>query len=128
MNADAAYVIVGASLAGAKAAETLRGEGFGGPIVLIGEETERPYERPPLSKDYLLGKAGRETIYVHPQPWYAEHGVDLRLGARAADIDPAAHEVRLADGSRVGYARLLLTAGSAPRRLTVPGPGSGPVP
>ena len=64
---SAAHVIVGASLAGAKAAETLREEGFGGPIVLIGEETERPYERPPLSKDYLLGKAERDTIYVHPQ-------------------------------------------------------------
>ena len=63
---SAAYVIVGASLAGAKAAETLREEGFDGPLVLIGDEDERPYERPPLSKDYLLGKAERETIYVHP--------------------------------------------------------------
>ena len=66
---NTAYVIVGASLAGAKAAETLREEGYGGPIVLIGEETERPYERPPLSKDYLLGKAEREAIYVHPAGW-----------------------------------------------------------
>ena len=82
MNTDAAYVIVGASLAGAKAAETLRQNGFDGPVVLIGEETERPYERPPLSKEYLLGEAGRETIYVHPEGWYAEHVVDLRLGAR----------------------------------------------
>jgi len=62
------YVIAGASLAGAKAAETLREEGFDGPLMLIGEETERPYERPPLSKDYLLGKAERETIYVHTGP------------------------------------------------------------
>jgi 3-phenylpropionate/trans-cinnamate dioxygenase ferredoxin reductase subunit len=120
MSADA-YVIVGASLGGAKAAETLREEGFGGPLVLIGEETERPYERPPLSKDYLLGKADRETIYVHPQAWYADHGVDLRLGARVTGIDPAAHEVRLADGSRIGYAKLLLATGSTPRRLPVPG-------
>src|ERR1700757_1962090 len=74
-----AYVIVGASLAGAKAAEILREEGFGGPVVLIGEETERPYERPPLSKDYLLSKAEREAIYVHPAGWYAEHDVELRL-------------------------------------------------
>ncbi len=86
MNADG-YVIVGASLAGAKAAETLREEGFAGPVVLIGEESERPYERPPLSKDYLLGKAGRETIYVHPPAWYAEHGVDLRLGVPVTGID-----------------------------------------
>ena len=118
---SAAHVIVGASLAGAKAAETLREEGFGGPIVLIGEEAERPYERPALSKDYLLGKAERETIYVHPPAWYAEHGVDLRLGTVVTGVDPAAHEVTLADGSRVGYAKLLLATGSAPRRLPVPG-------
>ncbi len=121
MNADAAYVIVGASLAGAKATETPREEGFDGPIMLVGEETERPYERPPLSKDYLLGKAERDTIYVHPESWYAEHDVHMRLGARVTGLDPATHEVRLADGSRVGYARLLLTTGSSPRRLLVPG-------
>jgi 3-phenylpropionate/trans-cinnamate dioxygenase ferredoxin reductase component len=116
-----AYVIVGASLAGAKAAEALREEGFGGPIVLIGEEAERPYERPPLSKDYLLGKAERETIYVHPAGWYAEHDVDLRVGTTVTGVDPAAHEVRLADGSRTGYAKLLLATGSTPRRLRVAG-------
>ena len=116
-----AYVIVGASLAGAKAAETLREEGFGGPVVLIGEETERPYERPPLSKDYLLGKAEREAIYVHPAGWYAEHDVELRLGTTVTAVYPAAHEVTLADGSRIGYAKLLLATGSSPRRLPVPG-------
>ncbi len=121
---NATYVIAGASLAGAKAAEALRTEGFDGPIMLIGEEAERPYERPPLSKDYLLGKAERETIYVHPQPWYAEHGVDLRLSTRVTAIDPAAHDVMLDDGSRVGYAKLLLATGSSPRRLPVPGAGS----
>jgi 3-phenylpropionate/trans-cinnamate dioxygenase ferredoxin reductase subunit len=121
MNANQAYVIVGASLAGAKAAEALRAEGYDGPLVLIGDETERPYERPPLSKDYLLGKAERESIYVHPQSWYAENGVDLRLGVSVASIDPEAHEVRLADGGQVGYARLLLATGSSPRRLPVPG-------
>jgi 3-phenylpropionate/trans-cinnamate dioxygenase ferredoxin reductase subunit len=117
------YVIAGASLAGAKAAETLRAEGFGGPLVLIGAESERPYERPPLSKGYLLGKAERETIYVHPRQWYAEHDVDLRLGVAVTSIDPAAHQVSLADGSRVGYAKLLLATGSLPRRLSVPGAG-----
>ena len=115
------HVIVRASLAGAKAAETLREEGFGGPIVLIGDEEERPYERPSLSKDYLLGKAERETIYVHPQAWYAEHDVDLRLGTLVTGLDPTAHEVALADGSRIGYSKLLLATGSAPRRLPVPG-------
>ena len=127
MNADAAYVIVGASLAGAKAAETLRAEGFDGPVVVIGEETERPYERPSLSKDYLLGKAERETIYVHPQSWYAEHDVDLRLGARVTGLDPAAYQVALADGSPIGYAKLLLATGSTPRRLSVPGADAGGV-
>ena len=118
---NTAYVIVGASLAGAKAAETLREEGFGGPIMLIGQETERPYERPPLSKDYLLGKAEREAIYVHSEGWYAEHDVELRLGTTVTGVDPEAHEVTLADGSRIGYAKLLLATGSSPRRLPVPG-------
>ena len=121
MAADTTYVIVGASLAGAKAAETLRAEGFDGRLVMIGAESERPYERPPLSKDYLLGKAERDTIYVHPAQWYAEHDVDLRLGVAAAGLDPAGHEVTLADGSRVGYTKLLLATGSSPRRLPAPG-------
>jgi 3-phenylpropionate/trans-cinnamate dioxygenase ferredoxin reductase subunit len=121
MNQNGPYVIVGASLAGAKAAEALRAEGFDGPVVLIGDETERPYERPPLSKGYLLGSAERESIFVHPAGWYAEHDVDLRLGTRVSAIDPAAHDITLADGSRVGYARLLLTTGASPRHLPVPG-------
>jgi len=121
MTTDRTHVIVGASLAGAKAAETLRAEGFDGPVVLIGEESDRPYERPPLSKDYLLGKAERETLYVHPREWYAEHDVDLRLGVAVTAIDRAAHEVSLADGSKAGYARLLLATGSSPRRLSLPG-------
>jgi 3-phenylpropionate/trans-cinnamate dioxygenase ferredoxin reductase component len=121
MTTDRTHVIVGASLAGAKAAETLRAEGFDGPVVLIGEESDRPYERPPLSKDYLLGKAERESLYVHPREWYAEHDVDLRLGVAVTAIDRAAHEVSLADGSKAGYARLLLATGSSPRRLSLPG-------
>ncbi|MBT2365993.1 FAD-dependent oxidoreductase [Streptomyces sp. ISL-10] len=121
MAANTGFVIVGAGLAGAKAAQTLREEGFDGPLVLLGEESERPYERPPLSKGYLLGKEERETVYVHPSSWYAEHDVDLRLGATATAIDPAGHQVALADGSRIGYAKLLLTTGSSPRRLPVPG-------
>ena len=120
MTTDRTHLIIGASLAGAKAAETLRAEGFDGPLVMIGEENERPYERPPLSKDYLLGKAARETIYVHPQQWYAEHDVRLRLGVAVTGIDPGSHQVRLADGSQVGYAKLLLATGSSPRR-PVPG-------
>ncbi|MDQ0687360.1 3-phenylpropionate/trans-cinnamate dioxygenase ferredoxin reductase subunit [Streptomyces achromogenes] len=121
MTDNSAYVIVGASLAGAKAAQALREEGFDGSLILIGEESERPYERPPLSKGYLMGKDAREQIYVHPPQWYAEHGVDLRLGTAVTALDPAPHEVTLADGSRLGYAELLLATGSSPRRLPVPG-------
>jgi 3-phenylpropionate/trans-cinnamate dioxygenase ferredoxin reductase component len=121
MTASTTFVIVGASLAGAKAAEALREEGFGGPLILIGEDTERPYERPPLSKGYLLGNAGRETIYVHPEQWYSEHDIDMRLGVSVSGIDAAGHRVILADGSQVDYAKLLLTTGSSPRRLSVPG-------
>ncbi len=121
MNQNGSYVIVGASLAGAKAAEALRTEGFDGPVILIGDETERPYERPPLSKGYLLGSADRDSIYVHSPEWYGDHNVDLLLGTSVTAVDPAAHEVVLADGSRVGYAKLLLTTGSSPRHLPVPG-------
>jgi 3-phenylpropionate/trans-cinnamate dioxygenase ferredoxin reductase subunit len=121
MSEDQAYVIVGASLGGAKAAEALRAAGSDGPVILIGDETDRPYERPPLSKGYLLGNAERDSIYVHPPGWYAEHHVELRLGTVVTAIDPAAHELTLSDGSRVGYAKLLLTTGSSPRRLPVPG-------
>jgi 3-phenylpropionate/trans-cinnamate dioxygenase ferredoxin reductase subunit len=121
MSKDTTYVIVGASLSGAKAAEALRTAGFDGNVVLIGAETELPYERPPLSKGYLQGKAERETIYVHPREWYGEADIDLRLGVRVTGIDRAAHEVVLADGGRVGYAKLLMATGSSPRKLRVPG-------
>jgi 3-phenylpropionate/trans-cinnamate dioxygenase ferredoxin reductase subunit len=121
MTTDTTYVIAGASMAGAKAAETLRAEGFDGRVILIGTETELPYERPPLSKDYLLGKAERETIYVHPREWYAEQNIDLRLGVTVTEIDPAARQVSLDDGSQLGYSKLLLTTGSSPRQLSIPG-------
>jgi 3-phenylpropionate/trans-cinnamate dioxygenase ferredoxin reductase component len=121
MSKATPHLIVGASLAGAKAAEALRAAGFDGPVVLIGGETELPYERPPLSKGYLQGKAERGVIYVHPKEWYHEAEVDLRLGATVTAIDRAAHEVVLADDSRVGYGKLLLTTGSSPRRISVPG-------
>jgi len=121
MPAESTYVIVGASLAGAKAAETLRGEGFDGNIVLLGEEDERPYERPPLSKGYLLGKEDRSTIFVHEEGWYAENGVDLRLGVRVTALDPGAKQVSLADGGTIAYDRVLLATGASPRRLNAPG-------
>jgi len=115
------FVIVGAGLAGAKAAQTLRDEGFDGDVVLLGEEPERPYERPPLSKGLLLGTADRETVFVHEAGWYAEHDVDLRTGVGVAAIDRAARQVELADGQRIRYDALLLATGSTPRPLDVPG-------
>ena len=121
MPAEPTYLIVGASMAGAKAAETLREEGFGGSIVLLGEELERPYERPPLSKGYLLGKDEKSSIYVHGESWYAGNDVDLRLGVTATSLDVGSRQVGLADGGTLGYDRLLLATGAVPRRLSVPG-------
>ena len=115
------FVVVGAGLAGAKAAETLREEGFDGPVVLVGAEPERPYERPPLSKQYLLGRADRDSAFVHDAGWYAEHDVELRTGVRATRLDPAAHRLELDTGEQLGYARLLLATGASARRLPVPG-------
>src|ERR1700712_716850 len=80
MSSSETFVIVGASLAGAKAAEGLRDQGFGGRIVLIGAERHLPYERPPLSKGYLAGSAERDKVWVHPESWYAEHGIELCPG------------------------------------------------
>src|SRR3954451_4412419 len=121
MSADQTFVIVGASLAGAKAAETLRAEGFDGHVVLIGSELERPYERPPLSKDYLRGESDRAKVYVHDEGFYAEQEIELRPGRTATTLDTSAREVVLDDGDRLRYDRLLLTTGAEPRRLAVPG-------
>lgn len=121
MVIDQTFVIIGAGLAGAKAAEALRDEGFDGRIVLLSEEEDRPYDRPPLSKDYLQGKSEKEKIYVHPEAWYREHNVDLRSRSRAASIDAGAHEVRLDTGETITYTKLLITTGASPRLLTVPG-------
>jgi 3-phenylpropionate/trans-cinnamate dioxygenase ferredoxin reductase subunit len=121
MNSSHTYVIVGASLAGASAAGALRDKGFQGRIVLIGAEPHLPYERPPLSKGYLAGSAERDKVYVHPASWYAEHGIELCLNQAVSRIDRDARAVELADGSRLGYDKLLLTTGARPRTLTVPG-------
>ena len=115
------FVIAGASLAGAKAAETLRDEGFDGEIVLLGAESELPYERPPLSKGYLLGNDERDSFTVHPLDWYDEHDVDLRLAVTVTGIDRASSAVVTSDGSIVSYDKLLLTTGASPRRLSFPG-------
>ncbi len=121
MTSETTFVIVGASLTGALAAETLREQGFDGRIALIGDESNRPYERPPLSKEYLQGTSERDAVFVHPENWYAEHDVDLRLGREVTAIDRATCEVVHDDGERLHYDKLLLATGSAPRRLTLPG-------
>jgi NADPH-dependent 2,4-dienoyl-CoA reductase/sulfur reductase-like enzyme len=115
------FVIVGAGLAGASAAETLRSEGFDGSIDLIGAESHRPYIRPPLSKEYLSGKDELEKAFVHPEDWYATNNVNLRTGTTASSVDKAAHTVTLSDGESIHYDKLLLTTGSSPRRLPLPG-------
>jgi 3-phenylpropionate/trans-cinnamate dioxygenase ferredoxin reductase subunit len=121
MTDDRGFVIIGASLAGAKAAETLREEGFGGRVTLIGEEPVRPYERPPLSKEYLQGKAEADVAFVHDPAYYDEHDIDLRLSTPARGLEPADREVVLASGERLGYDAVLLATGAVPRRLAVPG-------
>jgi 3-phenylpropionate/trans-cinnamate dioxygenase ferredoxin reductase component len=121
MSDTQTHVIVGAGLAGAKAAEALREEGFDGEILLVGQEPEHPYERPPLSKDYLRGESAREKVYVHPVDFYERHDIELRTASRVERVDTKAHVVRLDDGERMRYDRLLLTTGAAPRRLSIPG-------
>src|SRR5919106_1557149 len=120
MTSDRTHVIVGASLAGAKAAETLRQEGFDGRLVLVGAEDERPYERPPLSKDYLRGETEREGPYVHPREFYEQNDIELRTGLSVTALDLTAREV-IIDQERLAFARLLLATGAEPRKLLVPG-------
>jgi 3-phenylpropionate/trans-cinnamate dioxygenase ferredoxin reductase subunit len=119
--ADEPVVIVGAGLAGARAAEAVRA-GSAGRVVLIGEETEAPYIRPPLSKEYLTGSAERDVVDVHPVGWYAEHAIERIAGHRAAVLDRGAHRLTLDDGRSVRYSRLILATGASPRPF--PGPGA----
>jgi 3-phenylpropionate/trans-cinnamate dioxygenase ferredoxin reductase component len=127
MSASGTFIIAGGGLAGAKTAEALREQGFDGRIVLAAEEDIRPYERPPLSKDYLQGKAQRDTIFVHPPDWYDTNGVELLLGTAVTAIDRGRRQVTLSDGGHLGYDRLMLATGSVPRRLPLPGADAGRV-
>ncbi|MEW2579580.1 NAD(P)/FAD-dependent oxidoreductase [Streptomyces syringium] len=123
VDAHQTFVIVGGGLAGAKAAETLRSEGFTGRVILICDERDHPYERPPLSKGYLIGKDERESVFVHEPGWYAQADIELHLGLPAVHLDREAKSVRLGDGTRIHYDRLLLATGAEPRRLDIPGTG-----
>jgi NADPH-dependent 2,4-dienoyl-CoA reductase/sulfur reductase-like enzyme len=121
MNSNETIIIVGGGLAGATAAETLRDEGFTGDVRILAAEPHLPYLRPPLSKEYFTGKAERDSIFVHPAAWYAEHDVDVVSGAEVTAIDTQAHELTLADDSTQRYDKLLLATGAAPRRVRVEG-------
>ena len=114
-------VIVGAGLAGAKAAEALRDNDFSGRIILFGNERQQPYERPPLSKDFLADKKTLADFTVQPEDWYREHDIDLRLGTEVQNLDPGEHSVGFADGRHEHYDKLLLATGSRARRLDLPG-------
>ena len=114
-------VIVGGGLAAGTAAKTLVDEGFDGEVTIVTEEAHPPYQRPPLSKGYLAGKESLDAVILRPREWYAEHGIDLRTSTRAVSLDPAAHEVGLADGTILGYDSALLATGSSPRTLPLEG-------
>jgi 3-phenylpropionate/trans-cinnamate dioxygenase ferredoxin reductase component len=115
------FIIVGASLAGATAAAELREQGFAGRVVLIGSEPQRPYQRPPLSKDYLRGDAGLDQVYVHDESFYGDQAIELRTSTTVESIEPASSEVVCGGGERLRYDRLLLTTGAQARRLSIPG-------
>ncbi|MFI5767625.1 NAD(P)/FAD-dependent oxidoreductase [Streptomyces sp. NPDC051658] len=121
VDAHRTFVIVGGGLAGAKAAETLREEGFSGRVILLGDERDHPYERPPLSKGYLSGKEERDSVFVHEAAWYAGADIELHLGQPVTSLDREARAVQLGDGTVVHYDKLLLATGAEPRRLPVPG-------
>jgi 3-phenylpropionate/trans-cinnamate dioxygenase ferredoxin reductase subunit len=110
-------VIVGGGAAGNAAAETLRREGFSGPVTLLSADSSRPYDRPNLSKDYLAGSAQAEWIPLRSPEFYAENDIDLKIGARVTAVDTAAHTVSLADGGRISWGGLLLATGAEPVKL-----------
>jgi 3-phenylpropionate/trans-cinnamate dioxygenase ferredoxin reductase subunit len=121
MTATPTFVIAGAGLAGAKAAEALRDKDFEGTIILVGSEAHLPYERPPLSKEFLAGKKELGDFTVQSADWYRDHDVDLRLGVTVESVDRAGHAVTLSDGRQEQYDKLLLATGSSSRRLPIPG-------
>jgi 3-phenylpropionate/trans-cinnamate dioxygenase ferredoxin reductase subunit len=127
MSDPRTFAVVGGGLAGGKAVEALRAEGFDGRLVLFAAEPHLPYERPPLSKGYLQGADERDVVFVHPADWYAEHDVDLRLETPVVGLDRHAHELMTRSGDTLRYDKLLLATGATPRRLRIPGAELGGV-
>src|SRR5687768_14186173 len=123
MNGTRTFVIVGANLAGGRAAETLRSEGFDGRIVLVGDEPDRPYERPPLSKEVVRGEQSSDTTFLRPEAFYDEQQIELRLGTRVTSLDPSSSTVTTSTGEEVAFDACLLATGGRPRTLDVPGAG-----
>jgi 3-phenylpropionate/trans-cinnamate dioxygenase ferredoxin reductase component len=121
MSSIERIVIIGAGLAGARAAEALRKDGYEGRITLLGDEPDRPYIRPPLSKEYLRGESARDKVFVHPEGFYVENGIDLRSSTTAQAIDRATREVVVDDDGRIPFDRLLIATGARPRTLPLPG-------
>jgi 3-phenylpropionate/trans-cinnamate dioxygenase ferredoxin reductase subunit len=119
--ANQVAVIVGGGLAAARAAETLRKEGYDGRVVIVGDEDAHPYERPPLSKEYLLGKKELSKVFAKPEAWYAENDVELMLGRTATAFDLAGRSVALDRGDTLAFDKLLIATGATPRRLNLPG-------
>ena len=121
MGRPDSIVIVGGGLAGANAAFAARELGYAGPVTVIGDESTLPYERPPLSKEYLRGEKKLEETFVKPADEYSEKNIELRRGRRAVGVDAKAKTITLDDGTSLAYGALLLATGSEPRRLDVPG-------
>lgn len=118
-NAD--VVIVGTGHGGAQAAIALRQQGHEGTILMVGRDSEPPYERPPLSKEYLAGDKPFERIMIRPEKFWADKNIDLLLGKSVSEVDWMAHQVVLSDGTRIGYRKLIWAGGGDPRRLSCPG-------
>ncbi|HEY6742975.1 MAG TPA: FAD-dependent oxidoreductase [Lapillicoccus sp.] len=120
-ESDIGCVLVGGGLASATAAERLREGGYGDAVTIVGDEEARPYERPGLSKEYLQGTSARDSLFVHPDDWYASHEVATRFGEAVESVDPAGSSVRLASGETLPYRHLVLATGATPRCLQLPG-------
>ena len=118
---SADVVIVGTGHGGAQAAIALRQQGHEGSILMLGRDTHPPYERPPLSKEYLAGDKPFERIMIRPEKFWADKGIDIRLGAMVTEVDWMEHQVVLNDGSRIGYRKLIWAGGGDPRRLSCSG-------
>ena len=121
MAQNESYVIVGAGIAGGTAAETLRKQGFDGEVHLVGAEPHRPYDRPPLSKEFLSGNKEESKLFFKTEDFYAEQSIELHLGAEAASLDPSSHTVTLSNGESLHYDKLLLATGSQVKRPPIPG-------